>query len=927
MAVSHEGCSFQDCSFQELHEEWENHLQQLQEKKIRTTDLDSWCWDNMFAGRLTSACRSHVQNGVWCDHGETLIELWDKENPGDENDGPGLKNLLDSSLRNVNEHQLRMVWAHLAITRRVASKNPSLDEALQWTSGTFLEEAIEEATGGLWDTPPFGPAFFRSLVRFLYSSPTLSADQFLASDDGERTSALFPVVLESGAGSAGNPTIARFRIHRLEEGTGNAFLHPSQAFLDMDEEFRSAFARAQRLVEGLSRDACVRIERWGEQKSFTDQTLAGPSAGGALYLGLRSLVEKEDLEGGLVASFGLGADPGGTPNGSCQPVGFIENKGSKLPQEGFRRFLVAEDQDAEGLEEHISDLEVLRAPTVGDAWEHATGRLAELRRYLRQVEKDAKEAAQFMSRDMPRVRARVRVSSERLSYDQVDRSDEQALLGSLQGREKLYEHRMGRSGSMERDEGPGREGEAQEKTYETLDWDEDIVGSGLKRGVILGDPGMGKTWLLHWEARRLAQEALDQLERSARPDEVQIPIRLRLYDVGKIMSEEDRSFEEAVIKCFSDKRIRRIRRPNESAKLPSESLINLIKQKTGTEGAWLLLDALDEVLNDEYRNALIADGGSSQGIKPFLGNNPDARVLVTSRTTRYDGAFSDVIRQDETEREMELLPFEDEQIEEFARGYFGEEEEAEGFLDELDDSAQIRGMAEVPLLLTFLCKIYESRKDSGFQSTNRAQVYEHIVNKILSATWHETERTSLSSSEQRTRVDEMSAMASTLLIQGELQFSQRKLDKAIQFGYSKNPVDEELTTSERRKEYTGKPGVLTQVGSDDDHVSLRSESPYLFVHLTIQEYLAARWIALQANENGWDHEIDTGDGRSFKISTIVDRKAWSPHWQQVILLLAGQLEDPVPLLELLADEERDDIFRNRLALAAHCLGEVMPQNN
>jgi predicted NACHT family NTPase len=276
---------------------------------------------------------------------------------------------------------------------------------------------------------------------------------------------------------------------------------------------------------------------------------------------------------------------------------------------------------------------------------------------------------------------------------------------------------------------------------------------------------------------------------------------------------------------------------------------------------------------------------------------------------------------------MELLPFEDEQIEEFARGYFGEEEEAEEFLDELDDSAQIRGMAEVPLLLTFLCNIYESREDSGFQSVNRAQVYGHIVNKILSATWHETERTSLSSSEQRTRVDEMSAMASTLLIQGELQFSQRKLDKAIQFGYSKNPVDEELTTSERRKEYTGKPGVLTQVGSDDDHVSLRSESPYLFVHLTIQEYLAARWIALQANENGWDHEIDTGDGRSFKISTIVDRKAWSPHWQQVILLLAGQLEDPVPLLELLADEERDDIFRNRLALAAHCLGEVMPQNN
>jgi hypothetical protein len=912
MAVSHEGCPFQ-----ELHEEWENHVQQLQEKKISITDLDSWCWENMFGGRLASACRSHVQSGQWCDHGEKLIELWDKEEPGDEGEDIGLENLVGSPRRNVNEHQLRMVWAHLAITRRVASKNPSLGEALQWTSGTFLEEAVEEATGGLWDTPPFGPAFFRSLVRFLYSSPTLSADQFLASDDGERTSALFPVVLESGAGSAGNPTVARFRIHRLEEGTGDAFLHPSQAFLDMDEEFRSAFARAQRLVEGLSRDACIRIERWGEQKSFTKQTLAGPSAGGALYLGLRSLVEKEDLEGGLVASFGLGVDPGGTPNGSCQPVGFIENKGSRLPQEGFRRFLVAEDQDVEGLEEHISDLEVLRARTVDEAWEHATGRLAELRRYLRQVKEKAKEAAQFMSRDMPRVRARVRVSSERLSYDQVDRSDEQALLGSLQGREKLYEHRMGRSGSMERDEGPG-EGEAQEKTYETLDWDEDIVGSGLKRGVILGDPGMGKTWLLHWEARRLAQEALDQLDRSARPDEVQIPIRLRLFNVAKVLCDTGCSFQEAVVESFSQKWISH---PNQPADHPSELLTGLIEEKTGGEGAWLLLDALDEVLGDGgddcgYRDADNRRSAVVGGLKSFLNNNSSSRILITSRTTRYDGAFSNVIRQDETEREMELLPFEDEQIEEFARGYFGQEEKAEEFLAELDDSTQIRGMAEVPLLLTFVCKIYESREDSGFQSANRADVYERILDKILSATWHETERTSIR--HKPGLKNELSALAFTLLIQGELQFRGSKLREAIKFAMTPTPPTRS-NVDERLDEYTGKPGVLTSVGSEE------GEGPYLFVHLTIQEYLAARWIAKQANDNGWDAEIDTGDGRSFKISTIVDRKAWSPHWQQVILLLAGQLDDPVPLLELLADEERDDIFRNRLALAAHCLGEVMPQ--
>jgi hypothetical protein len=39
-------------------------------------------------------------------------------------------------------------------------------------------------------------------------------------------------------------------------------------------------------------------------------------------------------------------------------------------------------------------------------------------------------------------------------------------------------------------------------------------------------------------------------------------------------------------------------------------------------------------------------------------------------------------------------------------------------------------------------------------------------------------------------------------------------------------------------------------------------------------------------------------------------------------LLPGLLDDPVPLLELLADESKDDQFHHRLALAARCLPEI-----
>ncbi len=42
----------------------------------------------------------------------------------------------------------------------------------------------------------------------------------------------------------------------------------------------------------------------------------------------------------------------------------------------------------------------------------------------------------------------------------------------------------------------------------------------------------------------------------------------------------------------------------------------------------------------------------------------------------------------------------------------------------------------------------------------------------------------------------------------------------------------------------------------------------------------------------------------------------------MIILLAGNVDDPVPLLEVLADDAKDDLFRHRLALAALCLPEI-----
>ncbi len=52
------------------------------------------------------------------------------------------------------------------------------------------------------------------------------------------------------------------------------------------------------------------------------------------------------------------------------------------------------------------------------------------------------------------------------------------------------------------------------------------------------------------------------------------------------------------------------------------------------------------------------------------------------------------------------------------------------------------------------------------------------------------------------------------------------------------------------------------------------------------------------------------------------RRAWHPDWQPVVIMLAGMLDEPLPLLEALYAEKHRDLSHDRLALVIKCLVEV-----
>jgi hypothetical protein len=200
----------------------------------------------------------------------------------------------------------------------------------------------------------------------------------------------------------------------------------------------------------------------------------------------------------------------------------------------------------------------------------------------------------------------------------------------------------------------------------------------------------------------------------------------------------------------------------------------------------------------------------------------------------------------------------------------------------------------------------------------RTDLYEAVLRRLLSGQWKDPPR-DLSKDAVDAKLELLEPVAFKLFAAGKEQFFGRELRHALRAAYAdlypKDRLsDRELT--ERIQEWSKEDGVLIEAGAGD--------APYLFLHLTFQEYLTACHLARVLNAGGWDRATIAveGVGDAVPVRTLLDHRAWLPAWQEVIILLGGTLEDPAPLLEMLADDSKDDIFRHRLALAALCLPEI-----
>jgi len=356
-----------------------------------------------------------------------------------------------------------------------------------------------------------------------------------------------------------------------------------------------------------------------------------------------------------------------------------------------------------------------------------------------------------------------------------------------------------------------------------------------------------------------------------------------------------------VVEQFRSKEIRSAKLTG-SATPPSELLASFVEEKVGTDKVWILLDALDEVESDLRGEAI-------DKVTDFIDANPNSRLLLTSRPVPYDNGLTRKLDRNKTERELKLRRFEKDQVEEFAEEYF-ESKDVDEFLSRLDGVHALQKMTEVPLFLSFLCMIYEEEGLPDFHS--RAEVCRKILKEMLSTGGHKPQKHGFSSPMERDeRLDELGAMAFSLKAQGKSEFTPKGLREAIEFGYRKvygqKPRPEDV--SERRRKYVDELGILSG-----------SNQKYRFVHLTIREYLSAKWIKKEIDEKGGDADvkIEDVDGDKRRASTFMRPTNSDP---EHVAFLAEMLDDPDPLLDLLS-KQLESGTKDEQEAAAKTLGRI-----
>ncbi len=400
-----------------------------------------------------------------------------------------------------------------------------------------------------------------------------------------------------------------------------------------------------------------------------------------------------------------------------------------------------------------------------------------------------------------------------------------------------------------------------------------------KQCVIVGAPGTGKTTLLKY----LALQAIAQQLRGL-PD---LPIHIELPAFARSGQRDLLAYASAVWE--------------ERYNFPQAQALDDMQEQLQDGDALLLLDGFDETGAETTQEpAENASYQISKAIMDVATRYPHAPIIVTARKadsqqhTRLAGF---------TELEVRDLDFRRKETNQFVERWFASQPDpsrrgmAPEFLAHLERTARMQALAANPLLLSLLLIVYADRRALP---ERRAALYDQYVETRL-AQWdasHTHRRMHAFKLEHHHQL--LETVAWHFHQQGQASFPERALLEVIATF---------LPAIGLLPKQNGQ--VLAEIAAE--HGLLQEQAPgwYGFVHLTFQDYFAARYAARH-------HELD-----------LLLRRRDEPWWEEVLFFYAGCIPDVSLLLQHVLGLTpthllRDDLFHTNLILAGRCLAAADP---
>ena len=373
--------------------------------------------------------------------------------------------------------------------------------------------------------------------------------------------------------------------------------------------------------------------------------------------------------------------------------------------------------------------------------------------------------------------------------------------------------------------------------------------------MVLGDPGIGKSTFL----RKVGLEALKGNKDSYQHSLTPVLLELKNFKENEINIQ---ALIEEEFKICGFPNVEK----NISNKLEKGELL-------------ILLDGLDEVPTANVYNVI-------EKIQDFVDRHHKNRFILSCRTAArtHLRQFTDI----------EIVEFDDQQIQSFIEHWFSSEldrknETAKNCWELLqkEEYKSAKELAHTPLLLTFLCLVYDENQSFP---TNRSRLYQDAL-RILLEKWSAEKRLP-----NRGLVYENLSIEQEEILLSEIAYQNFVADKLfLEKREIVKQIKDHLKQNLNAPQHLDGEKVLKTIEIEQGILVERARDIYSFSHLTLQEYLTAQYI--------YDNDL---------IEEAVKNYVTETRWQEVFLLVAGLMRGKADKLLLAMEKEAHNYLKTPL---------------